>query len=60
MAREQGGGVAAVISLKHLELLQDLLARQQAESMASQIDWSRVAKTVPPAKWFDGDEPKPF
>ncbi len=54
------GGVAAVISLKHLELLQDLLARQQAESLASQIDWTSVAKSEPPAKWFDGDEPKPF
>ena len=56
-----GEDLAAVVPLEHLELLQDALARQEAERIASGIDWDRLIKNHPPAqKWFDGDEPKPF
>lgn len=60
VVQRHGIAVAAIISLEHLQLLQDALARQEAESLATRIDWSRVAKTEPPAEWFEGDEPKPF
>jgi PHD/YefM family antitoxin component YafN of YafNO toxin-antitoxin module len=59
IVRRRGVAYAAVISLEHLQTLQDALARQEAENLAAQIDWSRVAK-APPAEWLEGDEPKPF
>jgi len=61
IVRRNGADLAAVIPLEHLELLQDLLARQEAERLASQVDWDQlVKKSPPPQGWFDGDEPKPF
>ncbi len=60
VVRRRGIAYAAVISLEHLQMLQDALARQEAEGLASEIDWSRLAKTAPPAEWLEGDEPKPF
>ncbi|HEX9730876.1 MAG TPA: hypothetical protein VGG06_02700 [Thermoanaerobaculia bacterium] len=60
VVQRRGIAVAAIISLEHLQLLQDALARQEAENLAAQIDWTRVAKTEPPAEWLEGDEPKPF
>jgi prevent-host-death family protein len=61
IVRRNGADLAAVVPLEHLELLQDLLARQEAERMAAQLDWDRLVKTSPPPQaWFDGDEPKPF
>ena len=61
IVRRNGADLAAVIPLEHLELLQDLLARQEAERLAGQVDWDRLVKTSPPPQsWFDGDEPKPF
>jgi putative addiction module component (TIGR02574 family) len=39
----------------------DGLARQEAERLASQMDWDRLVEAFrPPQKWFDGDEPKVF
>ncbi len=59
--RRRGADFAVVIALEHLELLQELLAQQAAESLASQMDWTQLAKmSPPPSKWFAGDEPKPF
>src|SRR4051794_15748173 len=56
-----GEDLAAVIPLEHLELLREMLARQEAEQLAAQIDWDRAVKTPPPPQeWFDGEEPKPF
>jgi hypothetical protein len=53
--------LAAVIPLEYLELLCEVLARQEIEKLAVQIDWDRARKTLrPPQEWFDGDEPKPF
>jgi len=56
-----GSDLAAVVPLEHLELLRDLMARQEAEKLAGQLDWNRLTKThSPPQEWFNGDEPKPF
>ncbi len=61
IVRRNGEDLAAVIPLEHLELLREVLARQDVEKLAAQIDWDRLVKTRPPAQeWFDGDEPKPF
>jgi prevent-host-death family protein len=57
---QRGVAVAAVISLDHLQLLQDALARQEAEGLAAKIDWSHLENAEPPALWLEGDEPKPF
>ena len=45
IVRRNGADLAAVVPLEHLELLQDLLARQEAERMAAQLDWDRLVKT---------------
>ncbi len=60
IVQRRGEAYAAIISLEHFELLQDALARQEAESIAAQIDWSTLADKTPPAEWLEGDEPKPF
>ena len=61
IVRRGGADVAAVIPLEDLELLRELLARQEAEQRAAQIDWARIAQdSPPPQEWFEGDEPKPF
>lgn len=61
IVRRGGADFAAVIALEHLELLQELLAQQDAERLASEMDWTQLAKvSPPPEQWFEGDEPKPF
>ncbi len=56
-----GADLAAVISLQHLELVREALARRQLDDLAAQIDWEQARKTMrPPQAWFEGDEPKPF
>jgi PHD/YefM family antitoxin component YafN of YafNO toxin-antitoxin module len=61
IVRRNGADLAAVIPLEHLEMLQDLLARQEAERVASHVNWDRLVRNSPPPQlWFDGDEPKPF
>jgi hypothetical protein len=61
IVRRSGEDLAAIVPLEHVELLKDALARQEAERLAAQIDWCRLAKDHPPTpEWFDGDEPKPF
>ena len=68
IVRRNGEDLAAVIPLEHLELLREVVARQEVENLATQIDWNRAAKTVPrPQEWFDDtdnpcepeEEPKP-
>jgi hypothetical protein len=50
-----------VVSVEHLELLRELLAQQEAEQRAAQVDWAQVAHvSPPPQQWFEGEEPKPF
>ena len=58
--RRNGTELAAVIPLKHLELLREVLARQEVEKLAAQIDWERAHETLrPPQEWFD-DTDNPF
>lgn len=60
VVQRRGVAFAAVISLEHLQRLQDALARREAEGLAAQIDWSRLGAAAPPTEWLEGDEPKPF
>ncbi len=61
IVRRNGEALAVLIPLEHFELLREVLARQDVEQLAAQIDWDRLVKTHPPAQeWFDGEEPKPF
>jgi PHD/YefM family antitoxin component YafN of YafNO toxin-antitoxin module len=61
IVRRNGEDLAAVIPLEHLELVREVLARQEMEKLAAQIDWDRARQTLrPPPAWFEGDEPKPF
>jgi hypothetical protein len=61
IVRRNGEDLAAVVPLEHLELIREILARQEVERLAAQIDWDRARRTLrPPQEWFDGDEPKPF
>jgi hypothetical protein len=61
IVRRNGADLAAIVPLEQLELLQDLLARQEAERLASQLDWDQLIKTSPPPQvWFESHEPKPF
>jgi PHD/YefM family antitoxin component YafN of YafNO toxin-antitoxin module len=61
IVRRDGADLAAVVPLEYLELLQDMLARQEAAQLFAQLDWERLLKTSrPPQSWFEGDEPKPF
>jgi hypothetical protein len=60
IVRRGGEDLAAVIPLEYLDVLRDALARQEAERLASQIDWDRAVKNSrPPQEWFD-DEDNPF
>ena len=61
IVRRNGEDLAAVISVEHLELVREVLARQEMERLAGQIDWDQARQKLrPPQEWFDGDEPKPF
>jgi prevent-host-death family protein len=61
IVRRNGQDLAAVIPLEALELVREVLARQDVEKLAAQINWERARQTLrPPQEWFDGDEPKPF
>lgn len=61
IVRRGGADLAAVVPLEYLHLLQDMLARREAEELASQFDWDRLVRNSPPAqRWFDEDEPQPF
>ena len=55
-----GEDLAAVIPLDYLELLREVLAREEVEKRATRIDWDRVPKSLrPPQDWFD-DTDDPF
>lgn len=61
IVRRGGADLAAVVPLDYLELLQDILARQEAQQLLAHLDWERLLKTLrPPQSWFEGDEPQPF
>jgi hypothetical protein len=60
IVRRNGEDLAAVIPLEYLELLREIVARQEVERLAAQIDWDRMPKTRrPPQEWFD-DTDNPF
>src|ERR1700730_17300378 len=57
IVRRNGVDLAAVIPLEHLELLREVVARQEVEELAAQIDWDRLVKThQPPQAWFEDDD----
>jgi hypothetical protein len=61
IVQRDGADLAAVIPLVYLDLLRDMVAREEAEALAATINWDRVVKEHPPNKeWFERDEPKPF
>jgi PHD/YefM family antitoxin component YafN of YafNO toxin-antitoxin module len=61
IVRRNGEDLAAVIPLEHLEMVREILARQEVETAAAQIDWSRAQKTLrPPQSWFDDKDDNPF
>src|SRR5206468_12084779 len=61
IVRRNGEDLAAVISVEHLELVREVLARQEMEKLAGQIDWDQAREKLrPPQEWFAGEEPKPF
>jgi prevent-host-death family protein len=61
IVRRNGEDLAAVIPLEHLDMVREVLARQDVAKLVAQIDWERARQTLrPPQEWFDGDEPKPF
>ncbi|HEV3024803.1 MAG TPA: hypothetical protein VGX76_20140, partial [Pirellulales bacterium] len=61
IVRRNGEDLAAVIPLEYLEMAREVLARQDLERLAAEIDWDRARKTLqPPQEWLDGEEPKPF
>lgn len=61
IVRRNGADLAAVVSLEHLELMREVLASQEAEALAAQIDFEQLVRCdSPPSAWLEGDEPKPF
>ena len=47
IVRRNGEDLAAVVTLEHLGLVREILAHQEVERSAAEIDWTRVAR--PPA-----------
>jgi PHD/YefM family antitoxin component YafN of YafNO toxin-antitoxin module len=61
IVRRGGSDLAAIVPLEYLELLEDVLAREQAERLAAGLGADQLIRTFPPPQsWFDGEEPKPF
>jgi hypothetical protein len=61
IVRRNGEDLAAVIPLEHLELVREILARQEVERAAAEIDWSWARNTLrPPQSWFDDEDDNPF
>src|SRR5258705_25202 len=57
IVRRNGEDLAAVIPMEHLELVREVLARQEVEKLAAQIDWEKARQTLqPPQSWFDDDD----
>jgi PHD/YefM family antitoxin component YafN of YafNO toxin-antitoxin module len=64
IVRRNGEDLAAVIPLEQLELLREIqlerLAHQEAEALATAIDWTRTRELGPPQSWFDDEADNPF
>ena len=53
IVRRNGEDLAAVVPLEHLELVREILAHQEAERLAAEIDWTRARETArPPPKYL--------
>jgi hypothetical protein len=50
IVRRGGTDLAAVVPLEYLELLQDVLARREAEQVAARLDWEHLLQTSPRRK----------
>jgi PHD/YefM family antitoxin component YafN of YafNO toxin-antitoxin module len=60
IVRRDGEDLAVLIPLEYLDVLREALARQEAERLASQIDWDWAVKNLPPPQeWFNADD-NPF
>lgn len=60
IVRRNGEDLAAVVPLGYLELLREIVARQEVEKLAAQIDWDRAPGTLrPPQEWLEDDD-NPF
>ena len=61
IVRRNGEDLAAVVPLEHLELVREILARQEVERSAAEIDWTQARETPgPPQSWFDDKDDNPF
>src|SRR5881227_3593569 len=60
IVRRNGEDLAAVIPLEHLEFVREVLARQEVERLAAQIDWQRAMTFRLPQAWFDDEADNPF
>ena len=50
IVRRNGEDLAAVIPLEYLELMREVIERQEVEKQAAQIDWSGTNKALRPHK----------
>jgi hypothetical protein len=60
IVRRNGEDLAAVIPLEHLELIREILAHQEVEKRAAEIDWTRSKALRPLQTWFDHEADNPF
>jgi hypothetical protein len=60
IVRRNGEDLAAVIPLEHLELIREILAHQEMERSAAEVDWTWSKALRPPQSWFDDEEDNPF
>ena len=60
IVRRNGEDLAAVVPLEHLELVREILARQEVERLAAEIDWTRAPTLRPPQSWLDDEGDNPF
>jgi hypothetical protein len=59
IVRRGGEDLAAIVSLEQLEFMREVLASQEAEKLAGQLDFCALVQS-PPASWLVDDDPKPF
>src|SRR3954451_19771266 len=60
IVRRNGTDLAAIIPYEHLELVREILAQQEVERLAAQLDRAPARRTLrPPQSWFDDDD-NPF
>ncbi len=61
IVRRSGADLAAVIPIEQLELVREVLARQEVERLAAQLEWAGARDTLrPPQSWFDDESDNPF